>query len=106
MAERASKSGRVGEADTASSGRRRKRAPSRLVDVAQRLGREEARALADELGALWRGDASAGERATARLAGIFRELGLVTRQELEEAELKIAQLEHRLRLLENGRPLR
>ena len=27
----------------------------------------------------------------------------MTRAELEEAELRIAQLEHRLRLLENGR---
>jgi len=30
-------------------------------------------------------------------------VGLVTREELDEAELKIAQLEHRLRLLENDR---
>jgi polyhydroxyalkanoate synthesis regulator phasin len=77
---------------------------SRLADVVQRLGRDEAKALADELAALWRGDSRMGERAAARLAGIFREVGLVTREELDDAELKIAQLEHRLRLLENGRP--
>jgi polyhydroxyalkanoate synthesis regulator phasin len=76
---------------------------SKLTDLASRLGREEARALADELGALWRGDSTAGDRAAARLGGLFRELGLVTRAELEEAELRIAQLEHRLRLLENAR---
>ena len=35
-----------------------------------------------------------------RLAGIFRELGLVTREEWEELELRVAQLEHRVRLLE------
>lgn len=35
-----------------------------------------------------------------RLAGIFRELGLVTRDEWEELELRVAQLEHRVRLLE------
>jgi hypothetical protein len=35
---------------------------------------------------------------------MFRELGLVTREELDEAQLKIAQLEHRLRLLEDGKP--
>jgi len=76
----------------------------RIADAVQRLGRDEARALADELLALWRGDSSVGDRVSARLAGIFREVGLVTREELDEAELKIAQLEHRLRLLEDGRP--
>jgi polyhydroxyalkanoate synthesis regulator phasin len=45
-----------------------------------------------------------GDRLAARLAGIFREVGLVTRDELDEAELKVAQLEHRLQLLENKRP--
>jgi polyhydroxyalkanoate synthesis regulator phasin len=78
---------------------------SKLAAAVQRLGRDEAKALADELAALWRGDSTLGDRAAARLAGLFREVGLVTREELEEAELKIAQLEHRLRLLESGRPL-
>jgi polyhydroxyalkanoate synthesis regulator phasin len=78
-------------------------APASLVDLFERLGRDEARALADELTGLWRGDASARDRAAAKLAGVFRELGLVTREELDGAELRIAQLEHRLRLLENGR---
>lgn len=75
----------------------------RVADLVQRLGRDEARALADELAGLWRGDATAAERAAARLAGLFREVGLVTREDLDEAELRIAQLEHRLRLLEDGR---
>jgi polyhydroxyalkanoate synthesis regulator phasin len=78
---------------------------SKLAAAVQRLGRDEAKALADELVALWRGDSTLGDRAAARLAGLFREVGLVTREELDEAELKIAQLEHRLRLLETGRPL-
>jgi polyhydroxyalkanoate synthesis regulator phasin len=78
---------------------------SHFVEAAQRLGRDEAKALANELLALWHGDSTLGDRAAARLAVIFRELGLVTREEFEEAELKIAQLEHRLRLLENGRQL-
>jgi hypothetical protein len=77
---------------------------SDLAAVVQRLGRDELRSLADELGALWRGDSNAAERAGARLAGLFREIGLVTRDELEDAELRIAQLEHRPRLLEDGRP--
>jgi polyhydroxyalkanoate synthesis regulator phasin len=78
----------------------------RLADLVQRLGRDEARALADELGAVWRGDSTVGDRAAARLESVFRELGLVTRSELEEAQLKIAQLEHRLRLLEKPSPPR
>src|SRR5438874_3483967 len=94
--------GRGGEAGAASE-RRHKGPASKLADVLQRLGREEAKGLADELLALWRGDSSVGDRAAARLAGIFREVGLVTREELDEAGLKIAQLEHRLRLLENDR---
>jgi hypothetical protein len=77
---------------------------SALVDAARRLGRDQAKALAEELSALWRGDATVADRAAARLAGMFHELGLVTREELDEAQLKIAQLEHRLRLLEDGRP--
>jgi BMFP domain-containing protein YqiC len=34
---------------------------------------------------------------------VLHELGLVTRDEWEELELRVAQLEHRLRLVE-GRP--
>ena len=40
------------------------------------------------------------EGALAALRGIADELNLVTRDELEELELRVAQLEHRLRLLE------
>jgi polyhydroxyalkanoate synthesis regulator phasin len=76
----------------------------RVAEAVQRLGRDEAKALADEFLALWRGDSTVGDRVAARLASIFREVGLVTRDALDEAELKIAQLEHRLRLLENDRP--
>lgn len=77
---------------------------SRVAHAVQRLGRDEAKALADEFLALWRGDSTVGDRLAARLAGVFREVGLVTREELDEAQLKIAQLEHRVRLLEDGRP--
>lgn len=64
--------------------------------------RDEARALIDDLSARWRGDATRlGERAGATLDTLFRELGLVTRDDLEELELRIAQLEHRLSLLES-----
>ena len=44
--------------------------------------------------------ARVGERAGSTLSGLFREVGLVTRREYEELELRLAQLEHRLRLVE------
>jgi polyhydroxyalkanoate synthesis regulator phasin len=63
--------------------------------------RDEARALIDDLSARWRGDATRlGEKAGTTLDTLFRELGLVTRDDVEELELRIAQLEHRLGLLE------
>jgi len=40
------------------------------------------------------------ERASVNLASLFLQLGLVTRAEVEELELRVAQLEHRVRLLE------
>jgi polyhydroxyalkanoate synthesis regulator phasin len=65
------------------------------------MGRDEARAVVEELVGRWRSEGvRLGERTGAGLAGLFHELGLVTRGELEELELRVAQLEHRLRLLE------
>jgi len=69
------------------------------------LRREEARALVDELVGRWRNETvRLGERTGTGMAGVFRELGLVTRGELEELELRVAQLEHRLRLVETQEP--
>ena len=45
------------------------------------------------------------EQAIAALRSLVDELGLVKRDELEELELRVAQLEHRLRLLEGPRDL-
>ncbi len=65
------------------------------------LRRDEARALVSDLGNRWRGDAvRLGERAGDSLQSVFAELGLVRRDDYEELELRVAQLEHRLRLLE------
>ncbi|HYY32254.1 MAG TPA: hypothetical protein VE693_01545 [Gaiellaceae bacterium] len=70
-----------------------------------KLTRDDARELVDEALGRWRGDAMrVGERASTTLSSFFRELGLVTRREYEELELRLAQLEHRLRLVE-GRPV-
>jgi polyhydroxyalkanoate synthesis regulator phasin len=77
-----------------------------LVDsFAERGGvqRDEARAAVDDLMSRWRGDATrVTERAGAGLQGMLRELGLVLRSEFEELELRVAQLEHRLKLLERA----
>jgi polyhydroxyalkanoate synthesis regulator phasin len=65
------------------------------------MRRDEAVSLVNELTQRWRGDAvRLGERAGEGLSGFFHELGLVTRDEFDELELRIAQVEHRLRLLE------
>jgi polyhydroxyalkanoate synthesis regulator phasin len=40
------------------------------------------------------------EQAMAALRGLVEELDLATRDDLEELELRVAQLEHRLKLLE------
>jgi polyhydroxyalkanoate synthesis regulator phasin len=75
-----------------------------LVDsLAERGGinREDARSAINDVAARWRGDVTrAGERAGTNLQGILRELGLVLRSEVEELELRVAQLEHRLKLVE------
>ncbi len=80
-----------------------------LVDELTRRGRmapTEAREIVDEVTSRWRGEAVRfGERTSASLAGVMREIGLVTRREWEELELRLAQLEHRLRLVEEQRPV-
>jgi polyhydroxyalkanoate synthesis regulator phasin len=64
---------------------------------------DELRSLAEDFTARWRGDAvRVGESSRRRVQDVARELGLVTREEWDELELRVAQLEHRIRLLENG----
>jgi polyhydroxyalkanoate synthesis regulator phasin len=68
------------------------------------MRRDEARALLDSAVSRWRGDASRlGERASDTLAAVLNQLGVVTREEFEELELRLAQVEHRLRLIEKPR---
>ena len=43
-------------------------------------------------------------QALSALRILIDELGLVTRDEVDELELRVAQLEHRLRLIESERP--
>jgi polyhydroxyalkanoate synthesis regulator phasin len=61
------------------------------------------RQLVEELGAQLRsGVERIGELPQETGELLVRELGLVKREELEALELRLAQLEHRLRLLEGG----
>jgi polyhydroxyalkanoate synthesis regulator phasin len=64
---------------------------------------DEMRSVLDDVTSRWRGDAlRVGEGSRRRVQDLARELGLVTRDEWDELELRVAQLEHRLRLLEHG----
>jgi polyhydroxyalkanoate synthesis regulator phasin len=81
------------------------RADALADELAARGGmrRDEVRAAIDDAMNRWRGEAGRiGERAGAGLEGLFQQLGLVTRADVEELELRLAQLEHRMRLLEGG----
>jgi polyhydroxyalkanoate synthesis regulator phasin len=76
------------------------------TELSERGGmrRDEVRQLLEDSLTRWRGDAARlGERAGETLAGVLRQLGLVTREDFEELELRVAQLEHRLRLVERPR---
>jgi polyhydroxyalkanoate synthesis regulator phasin len=81
------------------------RADALADELADRGGmrRDEARAFVRDLLSRWRGDAvRVGERTGMGMQGALRQLGLVLREEYEELELRVAQLEHRLRLLEGA----
>ena len=70
-----------------------------VAALAPRL--DELRSVLEDVGTRWRGDAvRAGEGSKRRVQDVARELGLVTRDEFDELELRVAQLEHRLSLLE------
>jgi polyhydroxyalkanoate synthesis regulator phasin len=80
------------------------RAEALADELAERGGmrRDEARQLVEDSMGRWRGDATrVAERAGETLQSVFVQLGLVTREEFEELELRLAQVEHRLRLLED-----
>ncbi len=63
---------------------------------------DDVRSVLDDFTSRWRGDAlRVGESTRRRVQDLARELGLVTREEWDELELRVAQLEHRLRLVED-----
>ena len=63
---------------------------------------DDVRSIFGDVTSRWHGDAlRLGEETKRRLHELARQLGLVTREEWDELELRVAQLEHRLRLLED-----
>jgi len=71
------------------------------------LRRDEARALVRDLATRWRGDTMrVTERAGSTLQTALKQVGLALREEVEDLELRVAQLEHRVRLLEGSPPRR
>jgi hypothetical protein len=79
--------------------------PNDLERLLQILGPrlDELRTYVDEFGGRWRGDAARFSGDTKRrVLELGRELGFVTRAEWEELDLRLAQVEHRLRLLEDA----
>lgn len=79
------------------------RADDLADELARRLGveRDEVRAVtADVLGS-WRREAGrVGENTGSTASRVAAELGIASREAMDALELRVAQLEHRLRLLE------
>ena len=73
------------------------RGSDRLVELVEEL-------LAEVPARLRGGRARFSEQAVGAVRALVDELNLVTRDDLDELELRVAQLEHRLRLLEGLGP--
>jgi polyhydroxyalkanoate synthesis regulator phasin len=74
-------------------------------DLARRVGieRDEMRRAVRDTMASWRADAErVGRMPSEASTRTFERLGLVRREEVEDLMLRVAQLEHRLRLLETA----
>jgi len=83
------------------------RADELADELARRLGveRDEVRAAIADLVESWRREASRlGDTTGDTAARITADLGVASRTALDELELRLAQVEHRLRLLERMRP--
>ena len=81
------------------------RADQLADELARKAGvqRDEALELVREVVDGWRREVSrVGERTTDAAQRVIAELGVVTQEQLEDVELRLAQLELRLKLLERG----
>lgn len=88
----------------------RERAEAAVADLVRRgqIGGDEGRLVVERLLARVRGEGAAASGLVGRieggLQGAMREVGVVTRPELEDVLLRLAELEHRIRLLERPVP--
>lgn len=86
----------------------RERAEAAVAELVRKgqLGSEEGAAVVERLLARVRGEAASASGLVGRveggLQGLLRELGVVARSELEEVQLRLMELEHRIKLLERG----
>jgi polyhydroxyalkanoate synthesis regulator phasin len=74
-------------------------------DLSQRLGldRDEVRAALSDALETWRREARRlGEQSGEAAGRLAEELGVASREVVDELELRVAQLEHRLKLLERS----
>jgi polyhydroxyalkanoate synthesis regulator phasin len=84
----------------------RERAQAVVDELVRRgaLGAEEGRAMVDRLMMRVRGEAGTAPGVFGRVEegvrGVMRDVGVVTRTEVEDLELRMAALEHRVKLLE------
>ena len=74
------------------------------------VGGDEGKLVVDRLMARVRGDGGSGTaaglvgRLEGGVQGVLREFGVVTRAELEDVQLRLMELDHRISLLEKGPP--
>ena len=84
----------------------RERAEAAVAELVRKgqLGGDEGSAIVDRLMARVRGEGTPGAGIVGRLEGgvqgVLREFGVVTRGELEDVQLRLMELEHRISLLE------
>jgi polyhydroxyalkanoate synthesis regulator phasin len=79
-----------------------------IADLARRVGidRDEMRAAVRDAVASWRAEAEKiGSIPSDASEMALKRLGLVRREEVEDLALRVAQLEHRVRLLEKPQPV-
>ncbi len=86
----------------------RERAQGIVDELVRRgtLGAEEGRAMVDRLMARVRGEASPSGGVFGRVEegvrGVMRDVGVVTRTEVDDLDMRMAALEHRIKLLESA----
>ncbi len=88
----------------------REKAEAAVAELVRKgqLGGEEGSVIVDRLMARVRGEGATGSGIAGRLEGgvqgVLRELGVVTRAEVEDVQLRLMELEHRIALLEKAPP--